>query len=141
MPDASNAQSAGHDADTDADQDVVDGVLVAAQAASLVTATVALALALDGATRYAVPGGTAGTLATGFWLLTAAALAAAAKTEHRGARTRALGHGTIAIGIALLATTGGLVLLDLNTFTLTAGTTGVLLAIAGANLVLFDILI
>lgn len=122
-------------------QDVVDGVLVATQAASLVTAIVAFALRFDDSTRIAIPGGTISALAAGYWLVALAATAAAAKAHHRDARTRALGHATIAIGVTLLALTGGLVLLDLGTLLLTGGTVGVLIAIAGANLVLYDLLV
>jgi len=126
-------------ADAGTDGDALDGVLLAVEVASLVTATVALALGLDGSTAVAIPGGSVPALSTGVLLLAAAAAAAAGKSRRRSAGLRALGQGVLAVGFAVVALAGGVVLLDLGAVALTGATLGAVVAVAGANLVVLDV--
>jgi hypothetical protein len=120
--------------------DVVDGVWLAAEVASLVASSVAFALYLDGSTAVAVPGGTMSALAATFWLLALAALAAAGKARYRGLGTRALGHAVLAVGLGVLAGGSAVALATVGGLTVTVGTLGVVVAVAGANLVVLDLL-
>ena len=115
-------------------EDGADGAWLAVEVASLVTATVAFALWLDGSRAVAVPGGTVSAFHVGSLFLALGALGAAGKARHRGLGVRALGHGTLAVGFALVAALGSVVLGGV----VTGATIGVVVAVAGANLVVLD---
>jgi|AntRauTorcE11898_2_1112593.scaffolds.fasta_scaffold03109_2 hypothetical protein len=119
--------------------DPVDGAWLAAEVASLVSATVAFALWLDGSTEVAVPGGSVSALAATFGLLGLAAVAAAGKARVRGQDLRVLGHAVLAVGLLLLAAGGNVVLLAIGGLPVTLATLGVVVAVAGANLVVLDV--
>jgi len=141
---------AGHDAsdaasDGDADDDVAPrddaagASWLAAEMGSVVSASVAFALYISGSTAVAIPGGVTTTLTATFWLLALGAVAAAGKARVRGNDLRVPGHGTLAVGLALLAAGGNVPLLAVGGLTVTVGTVGVVVAVAGANLVVLDL--
>lgn len=134
------ASATGDDASASDDERVGGAGWLAAEVGSLVSASVAFALWLDGSTAVAVPGGSVSALAVGFWLLALAALAAGGKASARGQAMRALGHGTLAAGFVALAAGSAIALVAVGGVTVTVGTLGVLVAVAGANLVALDVL-
>jgi hypothetical protein len=125
---------------SDDDRDVGGAGWLAAEVGSLVSASVAFALWLDGSTAVAVPGGSVSALAVTFLLLSLAAVAAGGKASARGQGLRALGHGTLAVGLVVLAAGSSIALVAVGGFTVTVGTLGVLVAVGGANLVVLDVL-
>ena len=137
--DAGDATSDG-DADDDAPRDDAAGAgWLAAEMGSVVSASVAFALYISGSTAVAIPGGMTTTLTATFWLLALGAVAAAGKARVRGNDLRVPGHGTLAVGLALLAAGGNVPLLAVGGLTVTVGTVGVVVAVAGANLVVLDL--
>lgn len=119
--------------------DTVEGVLLAGEVASLVTATVSGSLWLDGSTTVEAPGGPLSALAITFWLLALTAAFAAGRARYRGASLRALGHSTVVAGLVVLAAAGSAPVVAAGNTVVTAGTIGVVVAVAGANLVAFDL--
>ena len=131
---------AGRDeVDAGSDGDAAGAGWLAAEMGSVVSASVAFALYVSGSTAVAIPGGVTTTLAATFWLLALAALAAAGKARVRGQDLRVPGHGTLAVGLALLAAGGNVPLLAVGGLTVTLATLGVVVAVAGANLVVLDL--
>jgi hypothetical protein len=144
-----HARTTGHD-DVDEPGDVEeagagsddaggDAGWLAAQMGSVVSASVAFALWISGSTAVAIPGGATTTLAATFSLLALAAAAAAGKARVRGQDLRVPGHATLAVGLLLLAVGGNVGLVAVGGLTVTLGTVGVVVAVAGANLVVLDI--
>jgi|GEM_PF-1231273 hypothetical protein len=119
--------------------ETVDGAFLAAEVASLVTATVAFALWLDGSTVVLVPGGSLSAFAAAVLFLGVSAVAAAAKARHRGQEMRSHGHVVLASGLGIVAIAGGVVLVDLGGIAVTGATLGVVVAVAGLNLVALDV--
>jgi hypothetical protein len=127
-------------ADVEPGDDGPDGAgWLAAEMGSVVSASVAFALYISGSTAAAIPGGTTTTLVATFWMLALAAAAAAGKARVRGNDLRVPGHGTLAVGLVLLAAGGNVALLAVGGLTVTLGTVGVVVAVAGANLVVLDV--
>jgi hypothetical protein len=127
------------DAPSDVDDDADGAGWLAAEMGSVVSASVAFALWLSGSTAVAMPGGVTTTLTATVGLLAVAAVAAAGKARARGNDLRVPGHATLAIGLVLLAAAGNVALFSAGGLTVTLGTVGVVVAVAGANLVVLDI--
>lgn len=141
---ADDGADPAQDADTasagGSNDDAGDGAgWLAAEMGSVVSASVAFALWLSGSAAVAVPGGETTTFVATFWLLALAAVAAAGKARVRGNDLRVPGHGTLAVGLVLLAVGGNVALLAVGGLTVTLGTVGVVVAVAGANLVVLDV--
>ncbi|NHN41762.1 hypothetical protein G9C85_08975 [Halorubellus sp. JP-L1] len=126
-------ESTGEDEATGS-ADSVDGAWVAVEVASVVTATVAFALWLDGSQAVAVPGGSLSSFDAGTLFLALGALAAAGKARHRSLDLRAIGHVILAVGFGVVAGFGSVVVGGV----LTGATIGIVVAVAGANLVVLD---